>query len=350
MGRNIFTSLIVLFLLVVMAACGQGGTNAAADNNPSPENGQANGQYNIRLAHNMPETSGVHQGALRFKEIVEEESEGRLVVEIFSSQQLGSMREQIEGVQLGSIEMSIQPVDTLSAFVEDLQIISFPYLWPSEEVMWTVLDGEVGQDLLSTMEEYGFKGLGVWAQGFKAMTSIKKIETPEDLKGLKMRVIPSELLIAQYEAWGANPTPIDFAELYNSLQQGVVDGQENPLETIYVNKYYEVQDYLTLSEHGYLAYVFTINRNWFENLPADLQKIIVEAESEARQLQRELTKNSNLEILDELKDTGIEVIEIDEEQKDSFRQKVLTVHQDFTRTERQQELLNRIYDAIQQAQ
>lgn len=235
----------------------------------------------------MPTGSSVHEGALRFKELVEQNSNGQLSVQIFPSQQLGAMREQAESVQFGSAEMTIQPISVLTLFVPDLQIISFPYLWPSEDVMWEVLDGEAGQALLSTAENQGFKGLGVWAQGFKAMTANKKIESPEDLKGVKMRVIPSDLLINQYKAWGANPTPIDFAELYNALQQKVVDGQENPLETIYLNKYYEVQDYLTIAEHGYLAYMFTVNKDWFDGLSPELQEVVIHAEKEARQLQRE---------------------------------------------------------------
>ncbi|WP_134702802.1 TRAP transporter substrate-binding protein [Ammoniphilus sp. YIM 78166] len=345
---------LCLSAAVLLVGCG-GNTQGTAQPSPSAEQPAsveqpAKDAKLIRVSHNMPTDSGPDKAAHKFKEVVENKSNGSLKVEIYGNSQLGSMREQTESVQMGSIEMTIQPISTLTPFVNDLQVVDFPFLWPNEETMFKVLDGEAGQQILSTMEDAGFKGLGFWASGFKAITSNKQIQSPEDLKGVKMRVIPSPLLIAQYQAWGANPVPVDFAELYNSLQQGVVDGQENPLETIFMQKYYEVQKNLTVANHGYLAYISTMNKSFFDSLTQEEQQLLIEAEKEARDLGRDIADQMASEYLKKLEETGLQVTVLNNEQREAFRTLSLPVHQEFSKTDRQKQILEKVYEEVEAAQ
>lgn len=343
--------MVGLVLLISLAACGGNEQNQPVSSADSNENTSPNQPETvIRLSHNMPADSGPDLSAQKFKELVEERTNGSLKVEIYGQSQLGSMREQTESVQLGSTEMTIQPISTLTPFVEDLQIVDYPFLWPNEEVLWKTLDSEAGDAILDTMKDAGFKGLGFWASGFKGITANKEIRTPDDFSGFKMRVIPSPLLIAQYEAWGANPVPVDFAELYNSLQQGVVDGQENPLETIYLQKYFEVQNQLIIANHGYLAYISTFNLDFFESLSAEHQEIIIEAEIEARELGRSIAADKEAEYVELLEESGMRVYFLTEEQREAFRELSAPVHKEFSKTDRQQKILQLVYDSIEAAQ
>ncbi|MBO8162156.1 MAG: TRAP transporter substrate-binding protein [Brevibacillus sp.] len=355
-GMLYLIAVLCIGMAMIVAACGggnqtsTGGTAADQEQGATNETSQPAEKKVIRLSHNMPTDSGVDKAANKFKEIVESRSNGALTVEVFANSVLGSMREQTEAVQFGSAEMTIQPIATITPFVNDVQIVDFPFLWPNEEVLWKVLDGDAGKMMLESMEAAGFKGLGFWAGGFKSITGNKPFTSPDDLKGVKMRVIPSPLLIAQYEAWGANPVPVDFAELYNALQQGVVDAQENPLETIYLQKYYEVQSHLSVANQGYLAYLSVMNKNFFDSLSPEQQQIVIDAEKEAREMERQLAKEAEADYLKKLEEAGMQVTVLTDEQKAAFRELSLPVHQEFSKTDRQKEILQAVYKAVEEAQ
>ena len=181
---------------------------------------------NVRLSHNQPVGSPEDVGAQTFKKLMEEKSGGRITVDVFPQMQLGSMREQAEMVQMGTLEMSVQPTSVLTPFVEELSVIDFPFLWADKDELYRIMDGEVGGKFYAFCEKKGFKTLGLWASGFKQITTKgRPVNAPEDLKGMKIRVMPSPQLVEQYKSWGANPIPIEYAELYNALQQNIVDGQ-----------------------------------------------------------------------------------------------------------------------------
>lgn len=301
----------------------------------------------IKLSHNQPATSPEHIGSEAFKKKVEELSNGKIKVEIYPALQLGSMREQAEAVQMGSHQITIQPISVLTPFVEELQIVDFPFLWPSTEKMYKVLDGEGGSKLLSKTEQKGFKGFGFWSSGFKQFTTRgKEIHKPSDFQGVKMRVMPSPLLIAQYKAWGANPVPIEYSELYNALQQKIVDGQENPIQTIAMNKYYEVQDTMIMSNHGYLAYVFVANKAWFEGLPNEYKEIVTKAEKEAREAERKAAADKESQYLEEIKKSKIKIYSLTDEERKAFAEASKSVHEEFAKTPHMKELLKLINDKI----
>ncbi|AOT73068.1 C4-dicarboxylate ABC transporter substrate-binding protein [Geosporobacter ferrireducens] len=301
----------------------------------------------VKVSHNQPESSSEHAGAVAFKEKLEALSEGKITVEIFPALQLGSMREQAEAVQMGSHEITIQPISVMTPFVEELQIVDFPFLWPSAEVMWKVLDEEAGDKLLEKAEAKGFKGFGFWGSGFKNFTTKgKEIHMPADFSGVKMRVMPSPLLLAQYKAWGANPVPIEYAELYNALQQKIVDGQENPISTIAMNKFYEVQDNMVISNHGYLAYVFVANKGWFEGLPEEYKEMVTASEEEARKVQRKALEEKEKQFLEEIKQSKINIYELTQEERAAFVEASKPVHTEFADTADKKEILELIYSKI----
>jgi C4-dicarboxylate-binding protein DctP len=326
----------MVLTLSLMTGCGAG-KKAAANGGAELKN------MTIKLSHNQPANSPEDLGAQAFKKSVEEQSGGKIKVEIYPSLQLGSMREQAEAVQMGSHELTLQPISVLTSFVEELQIVDFPFLWPSSEKMFEVLDGEAGDKLLANAEPKGFKGIGFWGAGFKQFTTKgKEIHKPEDFKGVKMRVMPSPLLIAQYKAWGASPTPIEYAELYNALQQRIVDGQENPIQSIAMNKFYEVQDNLIVSNHGYLAYVLVANKAWFDGLPKEYKEIITKAEKDAKVVERKAAADQEKSFLDEIKKSKIKVYSLTEEERKAFQEASKPVQNEFAKTDKMKELLQLI--------
>lgn len=332
-------SLLKKFLLLsLISALALGAMEAMADEYP---------QMTIRLSHNQPVGSPEDIGAEKFRSMVEEVSGGKMKVDVFPSMQMGSMREQTEATQMGTLDITIQPVSVLTPFVDELKIIDFPFLWPSSEKLYGIMDGPVGKKFYAFTEPKGLITLGLWASGFKQFTTKgHDIKLPDDFKGLKIRVMPSPLLIAQYKAWGANPIPVEYSELYNALQQRVVDGQENPIQTIAMNKLYEVQDHLIISNHGFLAYLFVVNKGWFEGLPEEAKNLIVKAEEEARGVQRMSQAEKEAQFLEEIKASGIAISTLSDEEHGAFAEKSRSVHQEFANTPEMKELLQACYDAI----
>ncbi len=301
----------------------------------------------IRLSHNQPIDSPEDIGAQTFKKLMEEKSEGAITVEVFPQMQLGSMREQAEMVQMGTLEMSVQPTSVLTPFVEELSVIDFPFLWADRAELYSIMDGEVGQKFYAYCEKKGFKTLGLWASGFKQITTTgRPVAAPDDIKGMKIRVMPSPQLVEQYKSWGANPIPIEYAELYNALQQHIVDGQENPLQTIAMAKLYEVQDYMTISNHGFLGYLFIINNRWFNKQSAEVQSLIIECEEGARKAEREAQAVGEAKFLEQISQSKIVISELTDENRAKFVEVSTPLHAKFVEGSKSKtELLEAVYGA-----
>lgn len=329
---------VLLALMMLLALPGGGGPAA-----------QPAGKVIIKFSHNQQTITPPHKAAEMFKQMVEQRSKGHYEVQIYPAQQLGGLRDQVEGVSLGTIELTQQTPATVSLFVPKVMILDFPFLWTSEQAMWKVLDGPLGQELLQSLEAKGLKGVDFWSSGYKNFTTGRKpIRTPDDFKGLKIRVIPSPLLSAQYEAWGASPTPVDFKELYTALQQGLVDGQENPAGTIVDVKLYEVQKYMTESRHGFLHYVMMFNKKWFDAQSKANQDILVQAVKEAGRWERKAMLDRDAEATRRIKEAGVEVATLTPQAREQFRQLSLKVHEKFAdRVDK--EYLKRVYAEIEKA-
>ncbi|MGM0754177.1 MAG: DctP family TRAP transporter solute-binding subunit [Bacillota bacterium] len=313
---------LLLIAILIISACGRPSGSSSEGNEDT---------YTIRIAHLVPEEQSSHVAAETFKEKLEKESDGRIKVELYPNGQLyGSDREAIEAVQLGNIEMTIPAVAPLASFNEKFLVFDLPFLFNSNEAAYKALDGELGQELMADLEKNDLKGLVFGENGFRHMSNNNgPIENPDQLKGLKFRTLENPLHTDTFKAFGANASPFAFGELYTALQQGTYDAMECPVSLYYTNKFYEVQDYLSLTGHVYAATALLMNNDFYNELPEDLQKLVTEASEEYRDEQRGLAQEQDVEFLGKLKENGMEVNDLTDEQRDAFREAASSVYDQY---------------------
>jgi TRAP-type transport system periplasmic protein len=312
-----YLALLMVLILVIVSGC----SNTAKGNEKGAE-------YVLRLGHLQTETHPYHKGALKFKELVEKTSDGRIRIDIFPSSQLGNGRDQIEGAQIGSIHFHIGSVAPVTNFAPKFNVLNLPYLFESREHAFKVLDGDIGKEIASDLENRGLINLGYMENGWRHMTNNKKpIKTSADAANMKLRVQESPPYISFINALGSTPVPIPFGELYTALEQHVVDGQENPLAQIYLNKFNEVQKYLSLTAHNYDAAVFIMSKTTFDTLPEDLQKVVEKSAKESITYERQAALEDEKKLLEDLKKTDIQIEENPD--RDSFRKAVEPVYKEF---------------------
>jgi tripartite ATP-independent transporter DctP family solute receptor len=261
---------------------------------------------------------------LFFKEMVEKETKGTLTVEHYPDNQLGDDRSAVESTIFGDIDMVVSSTSPMSNIIPDFYIFDAPFLFLSTEEAYKGLDGTVGQAILKSMEASGLMGLGFWENGFRNVTNSKvAARVPADVKGMKIRTMQNDVHIAAWKALGANPTPIAFTELFTALQQGTVDGEENPLGIIDGNKFQEVQKYLTLSQHVYTPYIFCMNPAKFKSLSKEYQDVILKAAKASVEFQRKRSQDLEKEIILRVADEGMQVIELKPEEKAQWQKLVV---------------------------
>jgi len=334
-----------VLLVVALAALGLRQLRQSEQASPTPH-----GPVVLRFAHNQPTPRILHRAAVLFKELVETRTHGYYDVQIFPAQQLGSNRDEVEQTMLGIIELTQQPAAILSLFVPKVMILDFPFLWPPQgDVVGQVLDGPLGQELLQALEGKGLKGVAIWHSGFRQITThTKPIRTLDDFTGLKMRVIPSALLAAQYQAWGASPIPVDYKELYTALEQGLVDGQENPAGTILDMRLFEVQKFLTESRHSASFSLSVFYKPWFDAQTPAHQAILTQALREAGQWEWQATQDYDTAALNTLRAAGVHVERLTEATREALRQRALQVQAQFA-GQVGQDYLQRVQAALEQA-
>jgi C4-dicarboxylate-binding protein DctP len=287
-------------------------------------------QATIKVGHDQPEPSTHHQAALKWKELVEQRTGGKLKVQVFPSSQLGSGTQMVEQVQAGALEVAILPTAWIAPLAPSVQVLDLPFLFPSREVAHRVIDGAAGEAILQPLEKVNIKGIVFWESGFKQFTGNFAIKQPADYKGTKIRTMPAPVIQEQFKAFGAVPTMINFSELYSALQQKVVDGQENPIATIANMRFFEVQKHLTLSDHGFIAYVFMINKPFLDKLPADQRDTLIGTAREASKHQRELIKAAEAAHLETFKKAGLEIVTLTPEQRSEFEKASRPVYDWYT--------------------
>jgi C4-dicarboxylate-binding protein DctP len=232
----------------------------------------------------------------------------------------------VEMLQAGGLEAGLIPTAKIAPIAPAVQVLDLPFLFPSRDVAYQVIDGAVGARILKPLEKVSIEGVAFWESGFKQFTGHFPIREPADYKGRKIRVMPAPVIVEQYRAFGATPVPIDFKELYNALQQKVVDGQENPLATNITMRFYEVQKHLTLSDHAFLAYVFLFSKTFLDRLPGDLRTILVDTAREAGRFERQLIAESEKAYLQTMRRAGVDIITLSPEQRAKFEQAARPVH------------------------
>ena len=277
----------------------------------------------IKFAHGMPpdEEEALHRGVVIFKKMVEQKTAGRVKVDIYPASQLGKEREQFEGVKLGTIEMCMIAEGPMAGFIPEIMVVGIPYLYANEITAWRPLDGSFGKALFEEMrKKTGVRALGIGENGFRNFTNkVRPIKSPDDMKGLKIRTMENPAHMAMVKALGAGATPIAWGEVYMALQQGVVDGQENPVSVIEAMKFNEVQKYLTLDGHVYSILPILINDKFFMSLPPDIQKIIVDIAKTVTTVQRGQNVKKVYDGVKSLQDKGMEVYSPTDKELQMFR-------------------------------
>lgn len=292
--------------------------------------GMALAQTQIKVGHDQPDRSSHHQAALKWKDLVEARTKGQVQVRLFPAMTLGSGTQMVEQVQAGALEVAILPTGWVAPIAPSVQILDLPFLFPNREVLYRVIDGPTGVEILKPLGKANIEGVTFWESGFKQFTGNFPIREPKDYSGTKIRTMPAQVIQEQFRAFGATPVTVDFKELYSALQQRVVDGQENPIATIALMRFFEVQKYLTLSDHGFIAYVFMLNKPFLDKQPAATRAILVDAAREAGRFQRELIVKSEAEHLETFRKAGIEITRLTPEQRARFEQASRPVYDWYT--------------------
>ncbi len=236
----------------------------------------------IKFSHVVAENTPKGQGALKFKELAEKKLPGKVQVQVFPSSQLFGDAKELEALLLGDVQIIAPSLSKFDRYTKKVQLFDLPFLFANHEAVDRFQDGPDGLALLDSMKKQGIKGLGYWHNGMKQLSSDKdQLKRPEDVKGLKFRIQASDVLEAQFRALGANPQKMAFSEVYQALQTGVVDGQENTWSNIYSQKFFEVQKTIAETNHGVLDYMVITNAKWWDGLPADIRTGLAAAMKEA---------------------------------------------------------------------
>lgn len=259
----------------------------------------------IKFSHVVAVDTPKGQAALRFKELAEKNTKGRVKIEVYPNSQLYKDKEELEALQLGAVQMLAPSLAKFGPLgVREFEVFDLPYIFSTKAALYGVTEGPIGRDLLKKLEPKGIIGLAYWDNGFKIMSANKPLHRPADFKGLKMRIQSSKVLDAQMRALGANPQVMAFSEVYQALQSGVVDGTENPPSNMYTQKMHEVQSHLTVSNHGYLGYAVVVNKKFWDGLPADIRSELDKAMAEATRYEKAIAERDNVVALDAIKKSG----------------------------------------------
>jgi C4-dicarboxylate-binding protein DctP len=259
----------------------------------------------IKFSHVVASNTPKGAAAEKFKELAEKYTDGKVKVEIYPNSTLYKDKEELEALQLGAVQMLAPSNSKFGPIgVREFEVFDLPYILPDLPTLRKVTDGPLGAKLLKLLQPKGMTGLAYWDNGFKQMTANKKLISPDDYKGLKFRVQSSKVLEAQFRALGAVPQVMAFSEVYQALQTGVVDGQENTASNIYTQKMHEVQKYLTMTNHGYIGYVVVVNKKFWDGLPADIRGQLEKAMKEATAFGNGQSAKENEEALEAIKKAG----------------------------------------------
>ena len=267
--------------------------------------------YTLRFGHLANEDNPWHLAALRFEEVVEERSEGRIQVEVFPNEQLGNELDNVTGIQAGTVHMTITG-ESLQNWAPLAALLGVPYAIRDMDHLDTVAQGPIGDQIENQIiENVGLRPIAYFARGPRNLTSNRPITTPDDLDGMVLRVPNVPLFVEVWRTLGANPTPMAFSEVFTGLQQRVIEGQENPYSLIRSASFFEVQDYVNLTEHvrGFIYVV--IGEEVFQSMDADLQQIVLEAGAEMQRFEREIFLTEEARLEQELQDLGMTFVEVD---------------------------------------
>jgi tripartite ATP-independent transporter DctP family solute receptor len=329
--------LLIVFLMVAIALTGAFGQKV----------------FELKLAHadsTDPTVSRKQAQALAFASLVNSRSGGRLVVKVYGAGSLGAEREYVEGIKAGTVEAGIAS-GVIANFFPTAAVTDIPFLFPTSQVAWDVMDGPFGDKLRALfLKETGMRALAFAEVGFRHFTNnVRPIKSPADLKGLKIRVQETPVYVNMLKAVGASPTPVAWTETYTSLQTGVVDGQENPVGSILSGKIYEVQKYVTLDGHVYGVDWFIINEKFFKSLPADLQYIVLDSAQASSTVGRGVLTYINAAGIQVLVDNKLQIYAPTEDEMDQFKKAMQPAVIDYLKTRMDPALITDVQKAVADA-
>ena len=318
MKRNRILSLILaIAMALTLAACGgspsgSSGNSGSSGGDSTPSGGgtPSSGTTVLKLGTTVNEQDSFQVAAEKFAELVKERTNGAYEIEIYPNGALGDERTMMESMQMGTLDMGIITSGPFVNFVPEMGVLDMPFLFGSNEDVYKILDGEIGQELLGKLESSSLKGLAYAERGFRNLTnSVRAVETPADIAGLKVRVMENEVYTATFTALGVNAVPMAWSEALTALQQGTIQGQENPVNVIYSYKLWESQKHVTMTRHAYASAILTMSLDLFNKLPEDVQVIMKEAAQEAAEFERAWVADNEAEQMQALKDNGMEIVE-----------------------------------------
>ncbi|MDK2878413.1 MAG: hypothetical protein PWR06_1129 [Thermoanaerobacteraceae bacterium] len=307
----------VVLLLFALVGCGQQAGNTQSSNQQqssqqqSQQESKPQEQMVLKLAENQPEDYPTTIGDKEFAKIVEEKTNGRIKIEVYAGGQLGDEKSVIEAVQMGGIDFARVNAQPLSDFAKPLRVLSLPYLFDNREHLWKVLDGPIGDEILDTLKDASMIGLAYYDSGARSFYNSKhEVKTPADLKGLKIRVQQSELMVGLVEALGASATPMAYGEVYSGLQTGVIDGAENNWPSYYSTSHYEVAKYYTLDYHTMTPEVVIASKALWDKLSDEDKKIIKEAARASEETQKKAWQEYEKKSIEAVKAKGNVITEV----------------------------------------
>ncbi|MGV7213937.1 TRAP transporter substrate-binding protein [Bradyrhizobium sp. UFLA05-112] len=284
----------------------------------------------IKFSHVVATDTPKGKAAEKFKELAEKYTGGKVKVEVYPNSTLYKDKEELEALQLGSVQMLAPSNSKFGPLgIREFEVFDLPYILPDLKTLRKVTEGPLGAKLLKLLDAKGITGLAYWDNGFKQMSANKKLITPADYQGVKFRIQSSRVLQAQFKALGSLPQVMAFSEVYQALQTGVVDGQENTWSNIYTQKMHEVQKFITQTNHGYIGYVVIVNKKFWDDLPTDVRDQLAKAMKEATDFNNAQSQKENDDALAEIKKSGKnEIIALTPEQDEAMRKAMEPVYKD----------------------
>lgn len=332
--RKILAATLAVIFTLSFAGCGGGSKPAdnlkPADSAKTADASKPAQKFVLKLGHVANTEQPYHEAAVKFAEMVKERTKGNVEIQVFPNSQLGGQRDLLEGLQLGTLDITLTSTAVLANFIPQSQVIDLPFIFTSKQHVYKVVDGPIANDIYKGDEAKGMKVIGTWENGFRHITNnIRPINTPDDMKGIKIRVMENQLYIDMFKAIGGNPTPMAMGEVFTALQQKTVDAQENPVGQIYASKFYEVQKYLSLTGHTYSPETVVFSLNGWNKLPKEYRDIIQKASDEARDWNRTRAAEMEGKFLTEMKSKGLQVSEPTPDQKTAFQNAMKPVYEKY---------------------
>jgi C4-dicarboxylate-binding protein DctP len=284
----------------------------------------------IKFSHVVSPDTPKGKGAVRFKELAEKYTEGKVVVEVYPNSQLYKDKEELEALQLGAVHMLAPSLAKFGPLgVREFEVFDLPFIFKDRTDLRKVTEGPVGRMLLDKLEPKGIKGLSYWDNGFKVMSANSPLKSVDDFLGLKMRIQSSKVLEAQFKALDAVPQVMAFSEVYQALQTGVVDDTENPPSNMYTQKMHEVQKHATVSNHGYLGYAVIVNKKFWEGLPDDIRQGMEKAMEEATVYANDIAEQENNDSMKAMEESGkTQFYQLSDAEREEWVKQLRPVHKE----------------------